>query len=199
MTTSHRSNRSRPEANELTPEGIGARVRELRTQKNLTARLLADGADVTPSFISQLERGQVMPSIPTLIRIAAALDVRVTRLLEPAPRPTRFVGLADRRPYRDSDHKFSEAVISSDETNLLEVAWSRIDPGGGTGDELYTHGSQAECAYVLFGQVEIRVANESYTMTVGDCLTIPGGLPHGCWNRSSEPAELLWMHSPASY
>ena len=197
MINSHRANVDQPD--ELTPEGIGLRVREFRSQRKLTARQLADGADVTPSFISQVERGLVMPSIPTLIRIAAALNVRMTRLLEPAPRPTRFIRLADRRPYHDGDHHFFEAIVSSDDTNLLEVVWSRVEAGGGTGDELYTHGSQAECAYVLVGQVEIRVGGESYHMDVGDCLTIPGGTPHGCFNHTSEPAELLWMHSPANY
>ena len=48
---------------------IGHRMKELRIQYGLTQQELADRAELTKGFISQLERNQNSPSIGTLLDI----------------------------------------------------------------------------------------------------------------------------------
>lgn len=55
---------------------LGKRIHELRAHRGLTLEELANRAGLTASFISQLERNIVFPSIPSLTGIAAALGVR---------------------------------------------------------------------------------------------------------------------------
>lgn len=58
-------------------------VKRLRTQRGLTQMELAKKTKVSQAFIAQLETGeQDNPTLDTLRRLAKALRVRVTELLE---------------------------------------------------------------------------------------------------------------------
>jgi transcriptional regulator with XRE-family HTH domain len=66
------------------PEGeiFGARLRELRLARGLTQAQLAERARSNKPFISNLERGRTTPTLGMLIRLAQALDCRVTDLVK---------------------------------------------------------------------------------------------------------------------
>jgi transcriptional regulator with XRE-family HTH domain len=178
---------------------LGPRVRALRTRLGMTARDLATATDLSPGFISQLERGLTNPSVATLLRICRVLNVQIGDLFTETKATRRLVRRSERAVYVVSEAGFEEARISVDPRGLVELVWSRINPGGGTGDELLVHGSETECVYVLRGSVDVVVGDEVYHLDEGDCVTLPGDLPHGCANRGSEPAELLWVTAPAVY
>src|SRR6185436_7275479 len=57
----------------LKQQQVGAHVRKLREQARLSVRALAAQSDFSPSFISQLENGQVSPSIHSMEKIANVL------------------------------------------------------------------------------------------------------------------------------
>ena len=52
---------------------IGGKIKELRVQKGLTQEELADRAELSKGFISQLERDLTSPSIATLVDILQCL------------------------------------------------------------------------------------------------------------------------------
>ena len=56
-------------------KSIGPRIRRLRDEGGLTVSELAARADLSPSMLSQVENDLVSPSISSLRRIAAALNV----------------------------------------------------------------------------------------------------------------------------
>lgn len=65
-------------------EALGQAVRELRHERTLTQRQLADAADVNETWISHIEAGRTNPAWGTVARIAAALDVSVSELAQRA-------------------------------------------------------------------------------------------------------------------
>jgi transcriptional regulator with XRE-family HTH domain/quercetin dioxygenase-like cupin family protein len=69
-----KSERSSPGGRKLE---IGARLAALRAQRGLKASTLARQIGLSPSLISQIERGQSRPSVSTLVALAEALDVRM--------------------------------------------------------------------------------------------------------------------------
>ena len=75
--------RSEPGASEVSDavENLGVRVREIRKERGLTQRVLASRMNVPRTYISKVEMGRVVPSLSTLWRIAAGLEVSVTYLL----------------------------------------------------------------------------------------------------------------------
>jgi transcriptional regulator with XRE-family HTH domain len=178
---------------------LGERVRGQRLRLGLSGRELATAANVTPGFISQLERGLSTPSIATLLRICRALGLQIGDLFTEEQLTSRVVRRSDRPIYEVPQSGFEEARISADPRGAIEVVWCRMEPGGGTGEELLAHGSEVECVFVLKGRVVVAVGEEEHTLNAGDCLTIPGEMPHGVFNRSNVDAETLWVTAPAVY
>src|SRR5215469_15180802 len=67
---------------------IGRRLAAHRGQRGMRVAELAREVGVTPSLISQIERGMSRPSVSTLFAIAQALDVPVDAFFrEPQPPP----------------------------------------------------------------------------------------------------------------
>jgi transcriptional regulator with XRE-family HTH domain len=62
---------------------FGARLQELRKKRGLSTQALADVADMSPTYVSNLETGVKVPSLTTLVRLAAALRCKVCDLVRP--------------------------------------------------------------------------------------------------------------------
>lgn len=68
----------------LQPEAVvfGERLRELREKRGETVRSLADLIGMSFAYLSEMERGVKVPSLTTIIRLAIALDCKVTDLVD---------------------------------------------------------------------------------------------------------------------
>jgi transcriptional regulator with XRE-family HTH domain len=60
---------------------FGRRLRELRQTRNLTQEGLAEAADLSGNYISDLELGLKVPSLTIIVRLSQALDVAAADLL----------------------------------------------------------------------------------------------------------------------
>jgi transcriptional regulator with XRE-family HTH domain len=65
-----------------TPRQIGMKLKRIRTAKGLSQYALAQEADVSREYIRKLEAGESDPTVGMLQRLAKALGVPVTELLE---------------------------------------------------------------------------------------------------------------------
>jgi len=65
------------------PEGeiFGRRLRELREKHGVTQNALATASGLTEAYISNMENGFAVPSLTTVLRLAAALGCKVTALV----------------------------------------------------------------------------------------------------------------------
>jgi transcriptional regulator with XRE-family HTH domain len=59
---------------------FGKRLRELREKKGLTQGVVADAMGVPQTHVSAIERGLMLPNLLTVIRLARALDCKVSAL-----------------------------------------------------------------------------------------------------------------------
>lgn len=75
---------------------IGERVKVAREQTGLTQEQLAEYIDVSPQYISDLERGLVGVSIPTLKKLCTTLNVSSDRLLFGKKTEQRAIILAEK-------------------------------------------------------------------------------------------------------
>jgi XRE family transcriptional regulator of biofilm formation len=67
----------------MSPKRLGKMLKTLREEKGLTQVALAERAKVTQTYIAKLESGDKKnPSLAILQRLARALGVPVTELLE---------------------------------------------------------------------------------------------------------------------
>lgn len=61
---------------------LGQRIRQLRKQRSLSQEEFAHLAELDRSYIGQIERGERNLSFSNLYKIASALDLRISELLE---------------------------------------------------------------------------------------------------------------------
>jgi transcriptional regulator with XRE-family HTH domain len=62
-------------------EMFGARLRELRRKRKLTQVQVAESSGLAQNHISELEKGIRMPSLVTILKLAAAIGCKPTDLL----------------------------------------------------------------------------------------------------------------------
>ena len=77
-----RGRQDRELSDEAFLSSVGKRVREAREQRGLSRKALAEAAEVSERYLAQLEVGSGNASIILLRRVASALNVRLTRLLD---------------------------------------------------------------------------------------------------------------------
>ena len=68
---------------EVTAAGqlFGERLRELRSKRDITQVMLADRTGIPQNHISSIERGMKLPNLLTMIRLASALDCKLSALV----------------------------------------------------------------------------------------------------------------------
>ena len=74
---------------------IGAKLKELRILKGLTQEELADRAELSKGFISQLERDLTSPSIATLMDILQCLGTSIGEFFNETPEEQIVFGKTD--------------------------------------------------------------------------------------------------------
>src|SRR6478752_4410064 len=165
---------------------LGGRLRAIRLLRRLTLREVAEAADVSESFVSQLERGRSNASVATLQRLAAALGIEISDLFAgdggSGPRVLRRQARLTPKPFLS-----------------LEVVAASFDPGGSTGDEPYTHGDSEELLLVLAGGIQLQLGSELLELSTGDSVNYRSSTPHRVSNPGDEAAEVLFVISPPSY
>jgi transcriptional regulator with XRE-family HTH domain len=187
-----------PNPNEL---DLGGRLRALRRSKGLSLKVVAQGASVSESFLSQVERGTASPSVASLRRICAALDEPMGALFqEVEERPDEdgaLVRVADRRRVFRPDGS-ADFMLTPRSAQHLQIHYNVVAPGRSSGREAYTHAGEEECVIVLEGSLNVTWRGRAYHLDKGDALLIQPTEAHQFENRGTEPAVVLWVITPAS-
>jgi transcriptional regulator with XRE-family HTH domain len=178
------------------PPRIGARLRAARRERGLSLAELADRSGLTKGFLSEVERDLTSPSVGSLLRLCAALDLHVGDLFGGDQGPVVRAG--ERTPIAFGGQGVDEFQLTPAGERRLLVLQSDIAPGGGSGDEPYSLASDAEFVHVLEGTLDVEVDGTRFRLAAGDSLTFDAAAPHTWSNPSrSRPARVLWVLVPA--
>jgi len=178
---------------------LGPRVRAIRRARKLTLRELADRAGVTESFISQVERNQASPSIATLRRIATGLGQSISSMLDGDSEGGVLVRKGQRRIVDYPGLRARDEFITPSKDGRLQIILSVIQPGGGTGDEPYSHESDEECVLVLEGSLDLWIGEMLYRLEAGDSIIHSSRTPHWNKNNGTTTTRVLFILTPPSY
>jgi XRE family transcriptional regulator, regulator of sulfur utilization len=187
-----------PVADEFDEHQLGAYIRELRVKQNISMRKLASLADVSVSFLSQVERGTASPSIASLMRIAKALDQTIGSLFE-SRSSNRLVRAGEGPRLIHPSRQWDEELLSPREFTKLQVIRSTLAVKGSTGSELLSYGPSETSMLVEKGSVEVEIGGESYRLEVGDCLSYDPSAQHSIVNAGRVPAVLVFASSSPVY
>ena len=173
---------------------IGQRIRRLRAIRNMPQRRLSEMTGLSPSFISQLERGQSGVSLPSLVRIASVLGVSAGHLLTDEGPQVQVGRCADRRPIARGGYE--ESLLNPRPSSVFEIYRAVFRPGSCTQPEQATHGDSEEICYVISGTVHVSVGDSMFVLGPGDSLMYLSSMPHRAEYRGTDSAELIWAMGP---
>ncbi len=88
--------------NEELAEVIGKAARAARDKMGLTQAQVAERIQLTPLVYSRIERGKMLPSVPSLVRLCAALHLSPEDALGFAPRPARAKRKSGQEPEEET-------------------------------------------------------------------------------------------------
>ena len=175
---------------------LGLRLRAARERQGLSLREVARRTGLSPSFLSQVERDQVTPSIASLKQLATALGERVGVLLaDPAPE-----GLVLRRGDRPAWAlaRVHYEQLAPNDGRLMQPQLLRFEPGGDLGEHPVVHDGE-EFGLVLSGRVECFVGEQSFVLEEGDSVYFDARLPHRTRNTAATPSVYLLVVTPATF
>ncbi len=176
----------------MSPVNVGARIRQLRLGLGLSLRTLAAETGFSPSLISQVEHGHVMPSIGSLERIAMTLGVTLGKFF--AEPETSAVGLVRARARQKLTSSWSpvsiEALGPLDGAGRLEPVMITMAPGGRSGKYPTAHAGE-KFALILEGEVSLTLGDEVYVLGKGDAITFAPASPHQWENTGAGSARVV--------
>ena len=179
---------------------VGEVVRRIRLRRRMTLRELGTRANLSQSFLSQLERGLTQVSIASMRRIADALEINVADLFQDGDSHEPRVLHRDARPTLPFGDGATKSLLTWQKPlENVEVLLTVFEPGGSTGKERYTHGDSEEVLLVLAGTVRLELGERAFALVAGDSIDYRSSVPHRVVNVGATPAEALFVISPPSY
>ena len=179
---------------------IGHRMKELRIQYGLTQQELADRAELTKGFISQLERNQNSPSVGTLLDIIQCLGMTPAEFFTDSE-PEQIVYKANDYFEKIDEEKNSkvEWIIPNAQKNEMEPILIELEANAES--KLIEPHEGEEFGYVLRGRVLlVRDSNKKGNLLrKGDSFYIRGDESHYLKNDTDKKAVVLWVSTPPEF
>jgi transcriptional regulator with XRE-family HTH domain len=179
---------------------IGPKVREARQGLGLSLQQLAARSEVSAAAIHKVERGDMVPTITTLLKLSGALGRPIGHFVDDATRPepvavhTRAADRPAPRPDWAPAARGVAGAAVANPTERLRAAGvvAVVEPGGGSGDTRPLRAGE-EVLLVLEGALQVEVAGEHYRVDTGDALHYPTDRPHQWHNAGPGPARAVWF------
>jgi transcriptional regulator with XRE-family HTH domain len=174
------------------PGNVGARLQRLRRGVGLSVRTLAAQSGLSPSLISQVERGQVTPSLESLARLTRSLGVSLgTFFAALESRPPRVVR-ARTRPSLLSPwaRVTAEALAPLPGAGTLEPLMLTLAPGGRS-EHAPVARVPAQFALLVEGEAVLTLGDAVYVLCLGDAITFSPTQGYQWAQRGAGPARVL--------
>lgn len=174
---------------------LGRRVKAERLAREMTLKQVADAADLSPTHISEIERGRTSPTVGALMKIAHALGKAATYFVEEDELPTvSVVRRSDRRTRTVTDRgrdvasaSYLTVGIPAGRLRVVELAdlgSTRVDGSPHEGEDILL---------VTEGRIRVTVDEKGYDLSEGDCIQFRGSLSHSVERAGGGPAQVLWV------
>jgi len=192
-------NRGEKEAS--TELAIGQRMRSVRVRTGLTLEDVSERSGLGKAYLSRLERNLKSPSIAALTKICAALDIKLSSLVEEGAdeKLLRVIRKKDRKHHLlqgddESTVKSFSIVSPADQRRFLSLFVVKPTSKKVTRQGLSHSGE--EVVVVLKGRVELVVGKDVIALDEGDCVHFLAQSEHSLRSLDRSTAEVLVITSP---
>lgn len=170
-------------ATELERYRIGPRIRALRLKKKLGLAQLGEHTGLSTAMLSKIERSQLFPTLPTLLRIAMVFGVGLDHFfVEDSTQPLVKVVRADQRmrlptpPGEAPPAYLFESLDYPVADRRMESFYAEFPPDAQP-SKPHQHGS-AELIYLMDGALKVSIGDETVQLGKGDAVYFDSSVPH---------------------
>jgi len=168
----------------LKPYLIGEKIRALRLKKSMGLVELGKHTSLSAALLSKIERGKLIPTLPTLLRIAMVFSVGLefffdnnrTRHLVEVIRKSERKSFPERPGsdvsayfFESLDFKASERKLNSFYAEFVKVPPEKLKP--------HQH-SGIEVLFVIDGTLSLKIGGDDYELSGGDAIYFDSSMPH---------------------
>ena len=175
---------------------VGPKVRRLRLRKKLGLVQLGKHTGLSPALLSKIERGQLFPTLPTLLRIALVFGVGLDhffkedseRAVHAVVRKGERIRLPDKmgRPSPAYHFESLDYPVSERKLNGYYVEIEAEDEPS----EPHEHPG-AEIIYVVRGELVVNLEGEDFRLGEGDSMYFDCNHPHSYRRKGSSPCAAV--------
>jgi transcriptional regulator with XRE-family HTH domain len=181
---------------------LGRKLRQLRLRKKIALVDLGRHTGLSPSMLSQLENGKMIPTLPTLARIAMVFDVGLEHFFgDKRGRKLFAVVRAEERmrfPERSdapAPRYFFECLTFATQGKGLQAYMAEFPPRApAEGGEHFHEGS--EFLFVLKGWLTVRFQGEDHELRTGDSVLMDSSEPHSYRGAGKHGARAIVVTAP---
>lgn len=172
---------------------IGARIRVLREQRQLSMRELAVKSQVSASFVSKIETGKASPTVVSLMKLLDAMDVGLHEFFdakgEENPADTIIFPKSQMAVSEDNEHSWHFAFPKHPDIKM-DLSYEEYSPRTRLRSK-ETHKREL-CGYVISGELTIEIMGKgTFIAKEGDAFYIPAGTTHIASNQQDEILRLV--------
>jgi transcriptional regulator with XRE-family HTH domain len=176
---------------------VGNCLRNLRTDRNLSIRNLAERSGLNANTLSLIENGKSSPSVSTLQQLATALDVPITAFFETnLPKNNISYLKSGQRPVV----AFARGTLEDLGAGLTirggQPFIVNLEPKADSGPTPIVHTGH-EFVYCLKGHLSYQIEDRIYLLEPGDSLLFEAHLPHSWKNIGDTPLRSLLVLCPS--
>ena len=182
---------------------FGLQLRHYRLMRKLKLKELAEMADCSESLLSRIENNQINPSFAMLHRLCKALDTTMASMMTPSEPSLCHVTRPGERPVvgrtnlRDMENSEAEVFVPYADGRLLEGVIVVLRSGGSSNGFLSHRGE--ETGYVLEGEFELTVEDETHALGPGCTFFFRSDIRHSYRNPGKATTRVLWVNTPPSF
>ncbi len=170
------------------------KFKRTREEAGLTLRELAEKAGLAPSTIQKIENSRIVPSLAVSIRLADALNRKVSYFIEEEEASTdvRLIAKGRGRLYASKDALLTFERIAEPIVNpRMEASLITVAPGGQSGSDEPVIYRGEEIIVCTKGRLRFEVRGQEYLLAPGDTLHFKADIPHSWENAGSHDAQMI--------
>jgi transcriptional regulator with XRE-family HTH domain len=162
----------------LEPYCLGLKLRSLRNGKRLTLSRLAAETGLSTALLSKLETDRMIPTLPTLAKIARVYGVSMGYFFA---EPARHTLSITRKASLHANGRTMEAVkvtpLNADGRGFRLVARMVELPSGGSTIAINAFKETGAVIFVLEGRLKLDVGGMNEVLDTGDCACMESDMP----------------------
>lgn len=181
--------------NDAVSVNVGTRLRELRSERNLSIRALARRSGLSANALSMIERDKTSPSVSTLYKLADGMGVPITSFFgEETDRETVVFVKAHERTRVPFQRGTWEGLGGQNFVGRMEPFVLTLESGANSGLHTMVHTGH-EFVICLRGELEYQIEDKFYNLKAGDSLMFSARLRHRWRNAGGNVTNVLFLLS----